>query len=515
MVTNKKLERVCSVVSLVFLAFFYSLFLAHKINLVTADLGRHIRNGEFIFRDLKSLTTNFYSYTQPDFPVTNHHWSTGIIFYFIWKIFGFSGLSIFYLFLGLLTFLIFYHLAKNKADFVFASLAALLIIPLLAERTEIRPEGFSYFLAGIFFWILSKYKEKKLSVRWLFILPFLEIFWVNLHIYFFLGPLLVGLFLINEVLSYSPAKILCRLAIISVLTFLATLFTPFGLKGSLAPLTIFKNYGYRLVENQPIWFLEKLVKNPNFLIFKIVFFATALTFFLLILKKSFHLLNFCVFLFFGLIAWLSIRNFALFGFFVLPVLAENFRFLFQKKLNDYQNLLNIFTPILTVSIFLLAIILKIPSYFPYWHYFGFGLEPKNSLSAEFFLENKIQGPILNNYDIGSYLIFYLFPKYRVFVDNRPEAYSSDFFQKIYIPMQESENEWQKQDKIYNFNAIFFSRNDATPWGQNFLISRVNDQLWAPVFVDQYTIIFLKRNSQNQKIIEKFAIPKQLFQITKN
>jgi len=163
----------------------------------------------------------------------------------------------------------------------------------------------------------------------------------------------------------------------------------------------------------------------------------------------------------------------------------------------------------------LAIILKIPSYFPYWHYFGFGLEPKNSLSAEFFLENKIQGPILNNYDIGSYLIFYLFPKYRVFVDNRPEAYSSDFFQKIYIPMQESENEWQKQDKIYNFNAIFFFRNDATPWGQNFLISRINDSTWAPIFVDQYTIIFLKKTSQNQKIIEKFEIPKEFFRIIKS
>ena len=69
-------------------------------------------------------------------------------------------------------------------------------------------------------------------------------------------------------------------------------------------------------------------------------------------------------------------------------------------------------------------------------------------------------------------------------------------------MQESENEWQKQDKIYNFNAIFFFRNDATPWGQNFLISRINDPTWAPIFVDQYTIIFLKKTSQNQKIIDK-------------
>jgi len=512
---KEKIIKASSFISLIFLLFLYGLFLGHKINLVTADLGRHIRNGEFVFRDLGSLTTNFYSYTQPEYLVINHHWGTGIIFYLIWKIFGFSGLSFFYLFLSLLTFLIFYQLAKKEAGFVSASLAALLVTPLLAERTEIRPEGFSYFLAGIFFWLLSKHKEKKLSVHWLFILPFLEIFWVNLHIYFFLGPFLICLFLINEVLSRSPAKILCQLAIVLVLIFLATIFNPFGLKGSLAPLTIFKNYGYRLIENQPVWFIEKLVRNPNFLIFKIVFSITALSFFFSITKRKNRFINFCFFSIFGAMAWLSIRNFSLFGFFVLPVLAENFNIFFQKKLEDYHNLLVIFSPILTVSVFLLAVILKIPSYFPYWHYFGLGLEPKNSLPADFFLENKIQGPIFNNYDIGGYLIFHLFPQYRVFVDNRPEAYSADFFQKIYIPMQENENEWQKQDKIYNFNAIFFSQNDATPWGQNFLISRINDPLWAPVFVDQYTIIFLKRNNQNQKIIEKFEIPKEFFRITTN
>jgi len=54
----------------------------------------------------------------------------------------------------------------------------------------------------------------------------------------------------------------------------------------------------------------------------------------------------------------------------------------------------------------------------------------------FFKENNLQGPIFNNYDIGGYLIFNLFPQEKVFVDNRPETYSSEFFQEDYIPMQE-------------------------------------------------------------------------------
>jgi len=145
---------------------------------------------------------------------------------------------------------------------------------------------------------------------------------------------------------------------------------------------------------------------------------------------------------------------------------------------------------------------------------GLGLMPGNSLSAEFFIKNNIKGPIFNNYDIGSYLIFYLFPKERPFVDNRPEAFSSSFFKDIYIPAQEDESAWKKIDSIYNFNVIFFNRNDITPWAQPFLIRRLDDSEWAPVFVDLYTIIFLKRNSQNENLIEKYQIPKKFFRVTK-
>jgi hypothetical protein len=145
---------------------------------------------------------------------------------------------------------------------------------------------------------------------------------------------------------------------------------------------------------------------------------------------------------------------------------------------------------------------------------GFGLYPENNASAQFFREKEIQGPIFNNYDIGSYLIFHLFPKERVFVDNRPEAYPTSFFQEIYIPIQENEETWQKLSEKYNFNAIFFSHRDITPWAQKFLINRINDKNWAPVFADNFAIIFLKRNGLNKKIIEKYEIPKEFFRVIK-
>jgi hypothetical protein len=99
----------------------------------------------------------------------------------------------------------------------------------------------------------------------------------------------------------------------------------------------------------------------------------------------------------------------------------------------------------------------------------------------------------------------------VFTDNRPEAYSLAHFQQEYIPAQEDNAKWESLMHKYQFNAIFFSRRDLTPWGQNFLVARVKDALWVPVFVDSYNIIFVKQdNPANSEVIKKYAIPKEMF-----
>jgi len=117
------------------------------------------------------------------------------------------------------------------------------------------------------------------------------------------------------------------------------------------------------------------------------------------------------------------------------------------------------------------------------------LRPGENVAADFFKTNHLQGPIFNNFDIGSYLIIILYPQEKVFVDNRPEAYPASFFKNDYIPMQEDKQKFATEDAKYNFNAIFFSYRDFTPWSQEFLIRMVSDPAWAPVYADQYNIIF--------------------------
>jgi hypothetical protein len=86
----------------------------------------------------------------------------------------------------------------------------------------------------------------------------------------------------------------------------------------------------------------------------------------------------------------------------------------------------------------------------------------------------------------------------------------DFFQKLYVPMQENEDFWQEKLKEYGFNTIYFYRHDATPWAQPFLINRIKDPEWVPVFVDNYVLILVRNNDINQGIIKSHALPEEIF-----
>jgi len=540
----------------ILLLFWLFLFISESVDLTTLDLGRHIKNGEMVLKgNFDVLKTNFYSYTHTNYSFVNHHWLTGVTFYIIWRLFSFVGLSLFYILLFFITFCVFFNVetrrwhVSSKINFWTATILSFALIPLIADRQEIRPEIFTYLFSGLFILILTQChperirlnffrKEKNLaeeskdpaeneplvnipkpkkkrSLLWL--LPILMLLWVNLHIGFVFGLLIIGVFLI-EFLFKNRNKFK-KLLIVFIPACFITLINPNGLKGVLQPLTIFKEYGYQIVENKSIWFLENYgVLNPNFLLVKILIAVLLISFILIIIfkRKSFSISYFLLAITFSIMACLAVRNFSHFGLIALPILVFNISEIKSGLQNKY-NALNIKYTflILGVIIFGLSFAYNYDYVLARSKRISLELSPLNSMSAEFLKDNKISGPIFNNYDIGGYLIFHLYPDEKVFIDNRPETYPVSFFKHEYIPMQENNEKWNELNKKYNFDIIFFARHDLTPWAQKFLIERVQDENWAPIFVDNYNIIFIKRVNENKDIIEKYEIDKSRFGVRSN
>ena len=530
---NKK-ENIFKAIILIGLVSLVAIVFLQKISFFNIDLGRHLENGKIVWQNPKVLTQNFYSYTEPGFAFINHHWLSGAVFYLVYLLGGFKLLTIFNALLAIFIFLLAFNFARKKSNFYLSAIMAIPIIFLLSERVEIRPEIFSYLFIILSLILIDKTDKDKKWRRLFWFVP-LFLLWVNSHIYFFIGLALLGIKLAAELISAfikSASSFNDRLRsawtsakpwIISFLvSSLVCLFNPNTWRGLLYPFNIFKNYGYQIVENKSIFFLEHLIINPNFTIFKIILAGLALSWILYFLfskrLRLFELFVSCLFI--GLALFAS-RNLAMFGLIALMFIPANlsnfFKYLKNTLLAKFpdtlKNLRLSVVLLIIVAIALSGIYLLIDGH-SYnkiiKNHSGLGLTDDNLDSVNFFKGNNLSGPIFNNYDIGSALIFGLFPQEKVFVDNRPEAYSNEFFTDTYIPMQDDAAKWEKINNLYKFKVVYFSYTDGTPWAQKFLRQILSDKAWSLVYFNRSAVILLNNKLNDEATIKKLKIDEVSF-----
>ncbi|MBX7181694.1 MAG: hypothetical protein K1X82_06245 [Bacteroidia bacterium] len=488
--------------------FLFIIGIAKQLNFPASDLGRHIKNGELVFDFPSLLSTNFYSYTLPDYPFVNHHWLGGYLFFLAQKFTGFTGLHVFYLGTMLAAMFLLMEDFLSKLNWKLSLGLCMVLMPFLIFRKEIRPEGFSYLFFMLWFVVMNKWKEKpKQLILFAFVL---QLIWVNTHIFFFLAPMLTFFHLIKEWLG--DKKQLRLYLIVLMVQAVACLINPNLLKGAWSPFAIFQEYGYMVSENQSVFFMQNRTGWMRYLHVEVLGLAYFAGLLWVIRKNQWkailpELLLGLVGVAYGLLA---IRGITLMGILCGIAMASVLSKWFESLLLAQKKSIGVFSLVLTVFLGLVGLGTK--SYaFSYldWNN-GLGLIKGSNQAGEFFNKSGIKGPIFNNYDIGSYLIYHHFPRERVFTDNRPEAYSSDFFENTYNPCMKNEADWKKALKKYDFNCIYFYRHDNTEFGQPFLIRRIDDPEWIPVFVDDFNIILLRNTAANTGILNQFALDKSMF-----
>ncbi|MFH1523234.1 MAG: hypothetical protein ABIE43_05465 [Patescibacteria group bacterium] len=526
---KQKIILMLKILIILSIALLIILIFCHKSELTSLDLGRHIKNGQMVWQDKNVLYNNLYSFTEPDFSFVNHHWFSGVIFYWLYLLGGFNILTVFSVIITLLTVsLSFYH-AHKKSNFLIVSILILPAILLLSQRTDIRPEIFSYFFLVLTFYLIDKFRKNHNYNNLIWLIPIFLV-WVNLHIYFFLGLFLITLLLFEQIIKYLIKKgtlaSLKKLLYITIASFLISLVNPHFLKGLIYPFNILKKYGYEIVENKSPLYLENLMINYNITIFKVMVSVLIISYlikFIFIFEKYKSLPGFFsninifylgITVFFTFSAFFAIRNLPLFALMTLPIIASNFysiKLVKKIKFNSSFKLVGI----AIISIIYISInwwlILDLKSEGKYLiNSFGLGLTRGTESSFNFYTNKNLSGPIFNNYDLGSALSFWLYPEEKIFVDNRPEAYSVEFFQTIYKPMQQDDEKWNEFSEKYNINLIYFSHTDGTPWAKNFISKRLNDENWPLIYFDYYVVIAIKNNEKNQLLIKQYGFDEKKF-----
>lgn len=524
-------------VFLVVLAF-YASFVIVKIDFsaLDNDAGLYISDGRLIAQQHNFFRTNLYTYVAEaqNFPVLNHHWLSSVVFYFVSHHFGFIGLSLLKTVVLLSFFILLFRVALKKGNFWLTALGSLPTILILANRVRIRPEMFSYlFIALFLYWLvdLERHPQRK-RVFWLILVQML---WVNCHVFFFVGLALVGGFLLEKIITALPKK---RSEIFSIvgwrsvknnllvrkLFFLfsclvtVSFINPNGVWGVLAPFISHNYPSLRISENQPLFDLQTSFVAWNFFgspyVWMILIFVVSI-FFNLKREPIFWLLAGVGSAVAGLV---YIRLTTLFAIIFLPAVVYNF----NDILNHLKIKLTEKRPKLARWLGRFSVVFVVMIFVGQFYYtqaanaqrgygtdWGFGLSENSGDAGKFFKEQGIKGPIFNDYDIGGYILYYLFPKEKVFVDNNgADSYPLSFFDNIFFPAYSEEGGWQDVQNMYKLNAIFISLRDASPLVGNFLWRRLQDPDWALVYADPYAVILVKNNTDNQELIKKFHITKE-------
>ena len=485
----------------VLLAAAYFLLSCQQISLRRSpDLGRALRDGELVLSGQTAvLHENFYSYTNATAEFPNHHWLAEVLIYGAAKAIGWEGLNLSYVALGAAAFFLYFRIAEREAGLQVAATFAFALMPLMIVRSGVRPEVFSILLMAVFFSVLWSVHRGALTNGWLWVLPVLQVLWVNFHAGFALGPVIVGTFLAAELIQRRETgrvpgtlKPLVLAAVLG-LTILAGLANPNGLRGLLFPLTVSSNYAMEVQENLSMF---KLQDTPIVPIMEIAMLFLAgvwivayrrrvrIEWPLLLLSAGFAALSLIFY-----------RFYVAAGGFFLVAICVNIRLLrarpkgvkAKKEPKPSTAWLGwVFGAALVGAIFFAA---------PRWSNAGLGLEAGDADLAKFLQANHIAGKMFNSFASGAYLIHYL-PDQKVYIDSRAEAYPGPFV-RDYVQALEDEDAWRRIAARYDFDFICFVQMNQKE--AQFALRRIQDPAWAAVRAD-FDIVLVRRKPQFEGVI---------------
>ena len=132
-------------------------------------------------------------------------------------------------------------------------------------------------------------------------------------------------------------------------------------------------------------------------------------------------------------------------------------------------------------------------------------------AVEFLKEKKFEGNLFNIYEWGGYLIWKLYPQYKVFIDGR--SLNPDVIYNYKAIINGSQNkilnkeEWQYLLEAYNIQIILIktmSRNGVLiP-----LVDRLyGNSSWSLVYTDGHAVIYLRKNGLNKDLCKNLTLPK--------
>ncbi|WP_422930310.1 tetratricopeptide repeat protein [Singulisphaera sp. PoT] len=215
-------------------------FLLGVFPLKDTDFWWHLRTGDLIRSTGSVPTHDLYTFTVPDHPWIDLHWIFQVLISWGYEHGGVIALNIAKCIITCAS-LLFLIICKRREWPVWCMLLAWLpALLVLSGRMYIRPETLTLFYLAAFLGILTAWDR----IPWLaFLLPVVQLAWVNTQGLFVLGPILLGFALVDAVFrrqafAESRKRWWKIVGVSTVLTGLVCFINPYGIRGALYPLEL-------------------------------------------------------------------------------------------------------------------------------------------------------------------------------------------------------------------------------------------------------------------------------------
>ena len=383
------------------------------------DLWWHLKTGEIVWRTHSVPRTDLFSYTTNGHAWIAHEWLSQLTIYGAWRYGGYAGLMLWLCVFGSLLFIAAYTLSSLYSGNLKVALLGALVTWLFATvGLAIRPQMLGYLL--LVCELLVVHLGRSRNDRWFLLLPPLFAVWVNCHGSFFLGLIVLAIFLFSSFFEFRAGSLVAyswkrgqrnMLALAFLLSVAALFFNPAGLKQVIYPLNTMFKQSIALAsvdEWRPVVF-------DNLRAYALLAVAGAPLILALIRRSELRLDEFLfIALGFGLAARHS-RMLFVFGILAGPVLSR----LLADAWARYDPGRDRRMP--NAVIIALALGIAVAG-FPNAKQLDLQVAKDNPAKAvEFIHRAGLSGRMLNDYVYGGYLIWAL-PDHKVFIDGRADVY---------------------------------------------------------------------------------------------
>lgn len=221
-------------------------FLLGCYELFDPDIWWHLRSGQWILEHGRVPFLDIFSFGSSDRVWIDLHWGFQVILALAYRLAGVAGMILLASAAGSGAFLIAMTSRGSGWPRWAAALCWLPALALMAMRFDPRPEIFSLVYLACFLAVLV-HVERNPALAWC--LPLVQVLWVNTHGLFVLGPIVLGCYLVEQVVrtwigsetsADGPARTHWRylIAVTAAVVF-ACLINPYGLRGAMFPLELF------------------------------------------------------------------------------------------------------------------------------------------------------------------------------------------------------------------------------------------------------------------------------------